>query len=81
MVENSLVHHFYNRHEGFMQPTLVENRHHLDFKFPENGISELEKFKNSFAVTFVSKRKLKMLEQFPSKNINIKMLRPLLPLK
>lgn len=40
MAEN-LVHHFYSRHhEGFMQPTLVENQHHLDFKFSENGISK-----------------------------------------
>ena len=39
MVESSLVHHFHNRHDGFMQPELVEN-HHLDFKFPDNGISK-----------------------------------------
>jgi hypothetical protein len=40
MAEN-LVHHFYKHHEGFMQPTLVENQHHLDYKFSDNGISEL----------------------------------------
>lgn len=41
MAENLVYnHHFYNRHEGFAQPTLVENQHHLDFKFLEKGISE-----------------------------------------
>ena len=44
MVMVELVHHFYNRHDGFIQPELVENHHHLDFKIPENGISE---FKNN----------------------------------
>lgn len=45
MAEN-FVHHFFNRHEGFMQPTLVENQHHMDFKFPDGGISELRKKNN-----------------------------------
>jgi len=32
--------HQHNHHrDGLMQPTLVENHHHLDFKFPEKGIS------------------------------------------
>ncbi|CRL00810.1 CLUMA_CG014062, isoform A [Clunio marinus] len=43
MAENSM-HHCYNRHEGFIQPTLVENRHHFDFKFDNNIIkTELKK--------------------------------------
>lgn len=40
VMSESLVHHFYNRHEGFMQPTLVENLRHLDYKCHENEISE-----------------------------------------
>lgn len=26
--------------DGFMQPALVENDNHVDFKFPPDGISE-----------------------------------------
>jgi hypothetical protein len=41
MAENFAAHHFQNRHEEFMQPTLVEKiHHHLDYKLHENGISE-----------------------------------------
>ena len=32
-------HHHHHYHEGFLQPTLVENENHqMDFKFPQ-GIS------------------------------------------
>lgn len=48
MTENS-VQNFYNHHEGFMQPTLVENYHHynynyqhqMDYNFSENGMGRL----------------------------------------
>lgn len=39
MAEN-LSHHFHNRHEGFMQPILVETQHHFDFKILDNDISK-----------------------------------------
>lgn len=55
MTENS-VQNFYNHHEGFMQPTLVENYHHynynyqhqMDYNFPENGMGRFEFPKTCF---------------------------------
>lgn len=42
VMSEALVNHFFNRNEDLMHPMLVENQHHLDFKFNEKDISKLK---------------------------------------